>query len=195
MTGSTSSSCPITRASRASKAPAAGCVSMVGPATHVLLRRRSVRCAGGRSVPLHNGSELLAVESVDAFSRFRTSAARSGGDHTGGALDARRFSWTCDASLPRSSCSKPLQRRQATLLFPQCARLGSSRRPGRSDEETVIVIDAPAAALIPHGPLRTLRGRLLPMPHICSAVWRYVRYLRSQSVWRWEDEGSSHPEA
>jgi hypothetical protein len=65
----------------------------------------------------------------------------------------------------------------------------------RSDEESVIIIDAPAAALIPTWSAADLAQGFDADAAFLMGVWRYVRYVRSQSVWRWEgrSDGEQRP--
>jgi hypothetical protein len=94
----------------------------------------------------------------------------------------------------RGHRAESLQRAVGDLALPTVCQARIFETSRRSDEETVIVIDAPAAALIPTWSASDLARSLAADAAHLLGVWRYVRYLRSQSVWRWEDEGSSHPE-
>lgn len=53
--------------------------------------------------------------------------------------------------------------------------------------ETALLIDAPALALVPVWPAAGLAAALGPSASALLGVWRYVRYRRSQRVWRWAD--------
>jgi hypothetical protein len=55
------------------------------------------------------------------------------------------------------------------------------------EPETALLIDAPALALVPAWPAAALANALGPSATALLGLWRYVRYRRSQRVWRWAD--------
>lgn len=55
------------------------------------------------------------------------------------------------------------------------------------EAETVALVDAPALALVPSWSAAALTDALGVNANALVGVWRYVRYRRSQRVWRWAD--------
>ena len=76
------------------------------------------------------------------------------------------------------------------LRLPAICQARAFETSVRSNAETAIIIDAPAAALIPSWSAADLVEALGPDAASLTGVWRYVRYVRSQSVWQWEDHVS-----
>lgn len=71
------------------------------------------------------------------------------------------------------------------LALPAVCQARVFETSPRSQEESVIIIDAPAAALIPTWSAADLLQAFAADAASLMGVWRYVRYVRSQSVWRW----------
>jgi hypothetical protein len=79
------------------------------------------------------------------------------------------------------------------LALPDVCQTRVFETSDRSEEESVILIDAPAAALIPTWSAADLARSLAVDASALLGVWRYVRYVRSQLVWRWEGRTSDAP--
>jgi hypothetical protein len=79
-----------------------------------------------------------------------------------------------------------LQRVVDELGLPAVCQARVFETSPRSNEESAIIIDAPAAALIPTWSASDLAQMLASDAASMIGVWRYVRYVRSQAVWRWE---------
>jgi hypothetical protein len=84
-----------------------------------------------------------------------------------------------------------LERILGRLALPSVCQARVFETSRRSQEESAIIIDAPAAALIPTWPAAELAETLAADAASLMGVWRYTRYVRSQSVWRWEDHASA----
>jgi|HubBroStandDraft_6_1064221.scaffolds.fasta_scaffold00013_105 hypothetical protein len=84
-----------------------------------------------------------------------------------------------------------LERILGRLALPSVCQARVFETSRRSQEESAIIIDAPAAALIPTWSAAELAEALAADAASLMGVWRYTRYVRSQSVWRWEDHASA----
>lgn len=79
-----------------------------------------------------------------------------------------------------------LERVVHELALPAVCQARVFETSRRSQEESAIIVDAPAAALIPTWSASALATILAAEAEYLIGVWRYVRYVRSQPVWRWE---------